>query len=632
MVFKNPAILYGLFFLIIPIIVHLFQLRRFSKVAFTNVAFLKPLITQTRKSRQLKKWLTLLMRLLAISCIVLAFAQPFLPGSDTATQEKQTAIYLDNSYSMQAQGQNGALYKDAVTQLLEKMPADKVFTIFTNDKVYANTNKQQVANDLLNGTYSGEDLSYEQIQIKANSLLQKKNTLKEIILISDFQNKYDEPFADTLTGIKRELVKLTPENLNNISVDSVFISSRTGKELSLEAQLSSNYEVTDPLTINVYNGEILLAKTSVDLENKKGKAVFDLELTAPINGKISIEDDGLSFVNELFISSGSKQEVNVLSINGAGSGYLDRLYNGNEFNYISVKESDVNYNLIKQQNLVVLNQLQSIPSGLVSELNQLMQNGGYLVIIPAMENNGYEALGISGMEVNDSEKKITTINFNHPLLRDVFNKQVTNFQYPRVNTSLKTINELDPILKYEDGSSFLYQKGNQYIFTASIDEENSNFQNSPLIVPIFYNMAINALPVPKLYYEIGTTNEVAIPVAMEQDQILSLVSNETRIIPRQKAFDSFVLITTGEEIKEPGSYEVLKENESVATISFNLNRLEQSTNYYTDAELGNNLSSNVDDLLYKISQEENILALWKYFVIGALFFLICELLILKYLK
>ena len=37
MQFKHPELLYALFLLIIPIIVHLFQLRKFQKEAFTNV-------------------------------------------------------------------------------------------------------------------------------------------------------------------------------------------------------------------------------------------------------------------------------------------------------------------------------------------------------------------------------------------------------------------------------------------------------------------------------------------------------------------------------------------------------------------------------------------------------------------
>ncbi|MCB0434262.1 MAG: BatA domain-containing protein, partial [Mangrovimonas sp.] len=77
MQFKHPELLYALFLLLIPIIVHLFQLRKFKKEAFTNVAFLKQVSIQTRKSSQLKKWLTLALRLLALGALIFAFAQPY---------------------------------------------------------------------------------------------------------------------------------------------------------------------------------------------------------------------------------------------------------------------------------------------------------------------------------------------------------------------------------------------------------------------------------------------------------------------------------------------------------------------------------------------------------------------------
>ena len=54
MQFKHPEILYALLLLIIPIIIHLFQLRKFQKVAFTNVQFLKELTIQTRKSLEIR--------------------------------------------------------------------------------------------------------------------------------------------------------------------------------------------------------------------------------------------------------------------------------------------------------------------------------------------------------------------------------------------------------------------------------------------------------------------------------------------------------------------------------------------------------------------------------------------------
>lgn len=632
MLFKNPIILYGLFFLIVPIIVHLFQLRKFSKVAFTNVAFLKPLINQTRKSRQLKKWLTLLARSLAVACIVFAFAQPFLPGSNTATQEKQTAIYLDNSYSMELNGKNGQLYKNATSQLLEKLPADKVFTLFTNDKVYANTNRQQITNELLANAYSTESLSFDQIQLKASSLLDKKSVAKEIILISDFQNTSGANFPDTLKNIKRELVKLEPQESNNISIDTAFVVSQSGASLKLQVDLSANYNVDQPVTLSLENNTILLAKTSVLLENKKGTANFDIEIDEPITGKIYIEDKGISFDNELFISTGTKQKIKVLSINGADSNFLDRLYNDDQFNYLSVKERDVNYNLIKDQNLVIINEVGSIPASLSSELNQLTQNGGYLVIIPNSSSNGYETVGLAGIEFNNVSKKITEINFNHPLFKGVFNKRVSNFQYPNVKSVLKSTNAIDPILKYEDGSSFLYKNQNTYIFTSSLNLENSNFQNSPLIVPVFYNMAINALPISQLYYELDNNNAIAVSTSVNQDQIISLSNGITEVIPRQQAFDNYVLITAGQDFSSAGNYDVKLKEEKISNISFNAKRQENQLIYYSNTDLGGNLSESIDDLLYKLDQEENILSLWKYFVMGALFFLICELLILKFVK
>jgi len=102
MQFKNPEILYALFLLLIPIFIHLFQLRRFQKVDFTNVAFLKKVTMQTRKSSTLKKWLVLATRLGMLTAIILTFAQPYNTSSTKIEGEKETVLYIDNSNSMQA--------------------------------------------------------------------------------------------------------------------------------------------------------------------------------------------------------------------------------------------------------------------------------------------------------------------------------------------------------------------------------------------------------------------------------------------------------------------------------------------------------------------------------------------------
>ena len=634
MLFKNPSLLYGLFFLVIPIIIHLFHLRRFQKVAFTNVAFLKPLITETRKSNNLKKWLTLLARILAITCIILAFSQPFITDSDTVKQEKQTAIYLDNSYSMQAAGSSGELYTTAVNQLLEKLPVDRVFTLFTNDKVYANTTKQQVANDLLNTGYSSNALTYAQVQLKAASLLDGRNKSRELIMISDFQRRGKEPFPATIADFKRELVQLVPEQLDNISIDTAFVANRNGNDLKITVKLSATTAVVQPVTISLSNNGALVAKTSANMSSKKGDAFFEINTKEPFKGELFIEDNGLKFDNRIFIATGGNSAINVLCVSDASPDFLTRIFTEPVFNQTVVKSRDLNFNAIKAQNLIILNEVKIIASNLATELNKFLSNGGYLTVIPHEDGSGYEA--INGLEkaltASATEKKITTINTSHPLLSNVFSGQVDNFQYPSVAKTVWNKAGLSSILKYQDGSSFLFNKGNIYTFTAPINANNSNFQNSPLIVPVFYNMGINSLPVVQLYYTLGTDNAIAIPTLIENDQILNLKLDDTVLIPQQRGFNSYVLLQTDDALDQPGNYSVLKDKTDMGTLSFNSPRTENIQEYFTAKELGSGLSENLDDLLYKLTQEDNIEPFWKYFVMGALFFLICEMLILKYVK
>jgi len=160
MQFKHPELLYALLLLIIPILVHLFQLRKFKEQAFTNVKFLKRVKLQTRKSSQLKKWLILLSRLCALAAIILAFAQPFIPSTSAALKEKETIIYLDNSFSMQQKNTQGELLKQSVQEVLKNIPEQQSFTLFTNDKTYRNTNLSAVKNDLLQLKYSNKNLSF----------------------------------------------------------------------------------------------------------------------------------------------------------------------------------------------------------------------------------------------------------------------------------------------------------------------------------------------------------------------------------------------------------------------------------------------------------------------------------------
>jgi len=641
MQFKHPELLYALFLLLIPIIVHLFQLRKFKKVAFTNVAFLKEATLQTRKSSQIKKWLILLTRMLLLAALVLAFAQPFTSNTDAFNKKKETVIYLDNSFSMQAKGHQGDLLKRAVQDIITNVPKDETISMFTNDNVFKNTTIKAIKNDLLRLGYSSNSLTSEAALLKSKTFFNKNsNTLRTIVLISDFQ-KFENKFEIKKDSLYRlNLVQLKPVNKNNIAIDSLYISETNPTSIELKVILKNSGITIENLPVSLYNNNNLIAKTSVAIK-QRAETSFSLPVNQIINGKVTINDNNLQFDNTLYFNINKPSKINVLVINGIDDGFLKRIYSGAEFNYTSTPERQLNYNLIDAQNLIIINELNSVPIALTSALKQFTNQGGYIVVIPSTDVNkaSYNQLlsnyNTAYNNLVTSEKRITTINYSHPLYNNgVFEKQVKNFQYPKINNFYgMSSNNLLSVLKFEDGKLFLGQHKNAFIFASALNPKNSSFKNSPLIVPTLYNMAKQSFKLPELYYSIGKENTFDVDTQMQQDAVLSLVKNGINIIPKQQYFNNKVVINTSEEPSDNGTYEIINKNEVVKCVSYNFNRTESDLNYRSLSQVQHaTVSNSITEIFDTIKSNTKINALWKWFVIFALALMIIEMLILKFFK
>lgn len=643
MQFLHPEFLYFLFLLVIPVIVHLFQLRKFQKTPFTNVAFLKKLSLQTRKSSRLKKWLTLLARLLALACIILAFAQPFVPNSETATQEKDTLIYLDNSFSMSLEGTRGELLKRAVQQLMETLPSDKKFTLLTNDEVYRNTSTDQLKKELLQLEYSAASPSLNTILLRAKNEYSDHPALqKEFVAISDFQENTVDIETPTPKDLHLGFVQLQPVNNDNVFLDSLFVSGKSMEKLELTARLSYTGKKPENVPISLYNDSLLLAKTSAHFKTEKTTSVqLSINKTSEsIKGKILLEDHGLAYDNSFYFSIDSSRKINVVALNHAPDDFLKRVYATEGFDFSSFQKGEFDYNKIATANTVILNELEGIPTALIPILTKLTEGGGHLVVIPPGKINtgDYRSL-LTALHVPTyskatiNEKKITEIVFAHPLYKNVFEDQVTNFQYPKVQSSFGLEGNSQSILKYADGSPFLAQDGNVFLFSAGLNKENSNFQQSPLIVPTFYNIAKQSLKLPQIYYTIGNSSTFAVSARLQKDEIVSIKNESFSFIPSQQSSGEQVEITTGTLPHTSGIYDISKNNEVIQTIAYNYNRKESALNY-ADLEQMDDvlLSTDVADFFTQLQEKNEIDELWKWFVIFAVSFLFIEVLLLKYLK
>ncbi|OUS00900.1 hypothetical protein A9Q86_09115 [Flavobacteriales bacterium 33_180_T64] len=641
MQFKHPELLYALLLLVIPIIVHLFQLRKFKSVAFTNVQFLKELTIQTRKSSQLKKWLTLIIRLLLLSCVIIAFAQPYISNSKSFNTKSETVIYLDNSFSMQSPGINGSLLNSAIQDIIEHIDENEQISIFTNNANFNTTSIKAIKNDLIQLNHSPNQLSYDAVVLKGKKLFTNdKSSIKNLVLVSDFQQK-----AEALTIIKDplitlKLVQLKPSNQSNITIDSVYISKTTIENFELAVKIKNQGNAIETLPVSLYNDDKLIAKTAVNIIDET-TASFTIPTNTVFNGSLVIEDSNLQYDNTLFFNIDKREKINVLSINETDDTFLRKIYTSDEFEYLSTNFSALNYNTLEQQNLIVLNELKDIPNSLATTLKLFTDNGGSILIIPSKNitlntyNQLFTILNVSSFNpLTSVEKKITTINFSHPLLANVFDKRVNNFQYPKVNSFYTNAsNQVRSILSFEDGESFLSQYGNTYRFSAALDTKNSNFKNSPLIVPILYNIGKQSLKTGDLFYTIGKENTIDIVTKLQQDDILTLVNGVSSIIPLQQTYDNKVELITNNYPDVAGIISVQNKETFLKNLSFNFDRNESNLNYFDTQNISNTVVDNsVASAINNIKSATNVNELWKWFVIFAVIFLIIEMLILKFLK
>ena len=139
MIFLKPQILWALFAVAIPILIHLFNFKRYRKVYFSNVQMLKDVKLQSKRQSQLRQLLVLLARILTIILLVVAFSRPIIPAqidSNVIQDKAFVSLFIDNSFSMQSDGESTSLLEEAKQKariIIESYQATDKFLLLTNE-------------------------------------------------------------------------------------------------------------------------------------------------------------------------------------------------------------------------------------------------------------------------------------------------------------------------------------------------------------------------------------------------------------------------------------------------------------------------------------------------------------------
>ncbi|MDD3877072.1 MAG: BatA domain-containing protein [Bacteroidales bacterium] len=680
MKFVNPYILYGLFLLAIPIIIHLFNLRRYTVVYFTNVKFLKEIKEETRKKSKLKNILILISRLLLITCLVLAFARPYIPGETNRiiSQRDFISIFIDNSFSMQTGDMQGNLLetaKKSALDLLKTYRNTDAFQILTND--FEATHQRIITQDECKELIADVDFSYTSRNL--SEIIERQMNLSQtfsgkqrfLYIISDFQkNISDFSEIQTDSNVKIILIPLKATKVNNIFIDSLWFETpvkRLNQNLTLFARINnlSDADVEKvPAKLMINNQQRAL--NTFDCQANGSVIVefpFKINQTGIHNASVEFPDYPVIYDDKMYFSFMVYEDIKILSINKNNENvYIKNLFrNDTAFTLIQMHENNVDYQAFSRYNLIILNALNNLSSGLGNEIIKYVENGGHLFLIPGEQTdlNNYNSFlsQLSPLALNnlDTHKvKMSYINLEHAIFKNVFERRPENMSFPDIKKHYPIISgsrtQGEDVLKLANGHTFLsshrFGKGTFYIMSSPLDEAFSAFPLHPLFVPVVFNIALNSIRVSPLYYTLGVDNIIEMTEMTPSDfDILKVVHTESEIefIPQQQNSPSGLNLNLHDQIFKSGNYIVKGNDKEISCFSFNCDRDESYLEYLSPKDIKqlikeNNLKNiSVYDtsersLSLLINDVDNGRKFWKLFVILALVFFVTETLLIRFWK
>jgi hypothetical protein len=673
--FLSPGFLFALLTIAIPVIIHLFNFRKFKKVYFSNVRFLKNVQIQTSSGQHLKDRLILAMRILGLSFLVFAFARPYIPAEDqkNAFQQDILSIYIDNSYSMEAVNKEGTLLDEAKRKAMEIAAAYSIsdkFQLLTNDFYGKNQRllsfeEFQTAVDEVN--ISSANRTIDQIIIRQKEVfLKEPNSRKTIYLISDFQKNLlsaDPVYADST--IKMRLVKLNSNSLPNVSIDSVWFGSaihKPGDSEKLIVRLRNNSDqeaVNIPVKLQIKKIQKALASMTIKSRSTRTDTLSFSGLTSGWQeAEMEITDYPVVFDNKFYFSFNVQPSLSLLIINGGKENeYLNSVYRSDPFfKVVNVAAGNINYSGLPKYPLIILNEVASISDGLSQQLNSYIRSGGSLIVFPDLENDQSDLkkfLGSTGtdipIQVLNAENKVTTINLDHPVFQGVFENVPKQIDLPIAKKYLRysslNTNNRQNLLEMQGKISFFSEyrigSGKIYLSAVPLNSETSNFARHSVFVPIMYQTALLSLRKQNLFFKLNRDQQIELPkISLNSNQTLKLKNEKFEVIPDLRQNENFSQLYIADQIKQAGNYQLLKNDSLIAVLSFNESGSESDMSYANDEqirelfpkqkiEILNTDPGSISNAVKSIKQGTS---LWKVCLILALFFFAAEILLIRFYK
>ena len=681
MTFLRPEFLYGLFAIVIPIIIHLFNFRRHKTLYFSDISRLKTVTTQTRKKQKLKQLIVLLLRILTIIFIVIAIAGPILKQKNTTSLSDSHAVtlYVDNSYSMMSEGLVGRLFESArqnALDIVNQNPDNTNFIILSNKPGVSSLrllDKESAISILEEMEIASDVTNLSQIINTQNRILEKnESATSKTYLISDFQvntsdiSNFPEDSINDYT-----FIPLKHLNNKNIYIDSCAITSpdlMLGKVVDLSVWIKNDSD-TDyekvPLKLSINDQQKAVA--GIDIKSGTTKKIslnFTISNTGWQYGLVEIEDFPITFDDRLNFAFNVIEDIKVLIVSGGNNtNYLRNFYSSDEvFNVSEMDYMSVELTKLQDKDLIILDEVPTISSGLAIQFKQFIAEGGNLLYIPPNEKYT-EDISVFLKEmgagrligIDTTSTRVTKLKLSSQLFSESIIKIPQNAELPTVNKHYTYVfpanSGVETLVSLLSGGDFLSSKsigsGQLFILSVGLNNTYGNFTSQLLFSPIMHGIASKRRSVNSLYYTLGSTKNINLAIGnlMTGDKPATLINQSTNqtIIPGQRIVNNSLLLDFNNIILKNGYYNLQIGDSLIGALAFNFNRDESDMRFLSSDQINqfciesgiknygilDESDPNFKEVINALQKESDF---WKLFIIFALSVLLLEILVLRYWK
>lgn len=660
MTFLNPGILFGLFAIAIPILIHILNLNKVRKVEFSTLMFLKELQKTKLRRIRLEQLLLLALRILMIIFLVFSFAKPVYKGyaGDSGAVRKTAVIIIDNSFSMNVGTPSGdfllkakELSKEILTSFSQ---SDEVYiipasSIGMSDYSPITGNISDLIDSIGNLEFGYKSLDYNSAVIEAGLIIfNSDNFLNEVFIISDFQSSNFSP--TTINSNLPEssdknsvlyLIDVNSRKPNDLEISNVTLKTGIilpGREVRVSALVNnfSDFNVSNVNVVLILDGQFISEKYIDIGSNSAVETEFVMKLNSAgyVNGKIEITNtefsqDELPQNNTAYFSLFVPDELNVTLMESGNADFSfvnaalasslpEDLSQGN----ILSREIQ-NVGLLREvDNVLFLSSIQMIDDDEAIRYRNFIEDGGGLIIFPNAETDlnslnrflqSINAPEVSSIDVPTQTMSLKATDRSHPVLADIFSEESfeTEIESPSFRSYAKIIPSANSrvILELSSGEPFLIEsgfgRGRVLIYAVTPDLAMSDFPLKSIFAPLivrgsFY--AGNDLT-PNIGHTIGGSNLIDL---RKLENISGLVLPGNKIINKSEFEDKtgivlesrLMMFPYSSMTAEPGSYSIFSQTDTVS-ISINPKAQEGNLSKPEESEIENRFSdSGFNEVIY----------------------------------